>query len=415
MGEACSFLTLSVLNLIVERVSHHYNVTGEVFPNPENIPTLERDPDITDIVGDDVASVRTTSRRVQLHRTVAEAVGFVISPKNGCSNRICILCEDFIIRTKSGELRFLDAVKLRQLCNNSRDHTSVSDGVLGKSQGITQKLSWFGSKFYRDRLISLVQYNVYKEIKLDFSEPGSPWFLPRNCGGLGIPCHEIPGWGYKYINHLFMIFNMDHHARIWEFMKLNSFTTTGKHGFDLHRDESAHKLMDLLKTLEWLPLDEPVDGDSRRFIVTMEQAKTLLPSSDFGYLHLVKLLEEIDIIPCEQLLEQFDRIDEFQTGLSSVRLKKTSNRYKQWVRKSSRYWKRAIKTDSTELCAEFKDLARMAKRATMNFSGFVHRSCGDTVLRYGPSLRMVWGDHFRSERSPKDYGKRKFDEYHSYA
>jgi len=153
MGEPLSFMTLTLINLIINEISEFYFRVGRPLWSGIDHYIECRDP--IGICGDDFVSVRHDAGRIRIFNTVALEVGMKLSRgKDFQSGRVLIFCEDHIIvifdpAANTIRFEYVDVVKSRLFTTMCRQHSDNRSSVLGKGRMLGNQLDYFPSENQR--------------------------------------------------------------------------------------------------------------------------------------------------------------------------------------------------------------------------------------------------------------------------
>jgi hypothetical protein len=205
---------------------------------------------------------------------------------------------------------------------------------------------------------------------------------------------HYPTWGNKYINYIFAVMDIQDWrlrlAAIWEFRNLSGRVSKGTQPSKAAW-ESATAALHLLNTSTITFDPERVD-----LVFNVDQIKQQMfdsghiPAIDapVAFEDIVIYMDTYDYTPVNEIIELFERIDEFQQLLSSPRT--TSVRtIKSWIRKSGRFWSRKNILDGP-LDNRFKSLVDLEGRIKLCTTGFCSRSLTEQCELLGPSLILPY-------------------------
>jgi len=401
MGEPLSFISLTDINLFIEDMSgffYYYNHSILDWGIPiDNRCVIISNP--CAITGDDVAAIRFHLERSRLHRQVARDSGMILSSgKDGDSTRVLIFCEDHILinckDSQNGErkrLQFVDVIKSRLLTTMSRNHADGRAAIFGKGRMLGQQLAWYSNPMIR--LISLeIFFEIFEKKYLNvFRAWMLPYFLPPNCGGLGIPISKIPSWGYKYINYIMSI-QSDWKEFVSFIWRCRHLTSRNSWGWDDHPraiNLAITELAGLKRSLE------PIEPKNTTRIYSLDQVASILREDGF----VIPLdpytqgpdFEQVKVfavshgyIELDQLVDQYERVLAFQEALSN-KITRCDKTLVLWSRRSARFWGKIRPKDSNERPV---DMGKLEKQATEALSGFIYRERMAEVIKYGPTLNL---------------------------
>jgi hypothetical protein len=198
MGEPCSFITLTLINVVA------FEVTVQCTMNDLK-PCL-----ITSfyeyrwyfcvICGDDMFSYLPYKSYKVLH-DVYRLLGSITSPgKDSSSRDLAIFCECYMFIT-SYMLEFIDIVKLRLLTPMSRLHRDCRASVIGRGHTLTKYLSWNPNKIIRKIsykcMGDMYRSKIEKSLWRDF-----PLQLPISLGGIDLPIGSMANAVRRYPKYI---------------------------------------------------------------------------------------------------------------------------------------------------------------------------------------------------------------------
>jgi len=404
MGEPMSFMSLTLINLIIEELACTWQNAEMCFRTPvESLRSFEP----LAICGDDVASVRRTLKRIHVFKHIVSCVGMKLSWKDGISRRLLIFCEEHVC-VFGKEFTYIDVIKSRLLTTMARQHSDNRSSILGKGRMLGTQLAYFDNRMLKIFIMKIYDQVFNRSHKYIMNSMNLPYFLPPSCGGLGYPIPEsqIPDWAYEYIGVIFKILDETNIlSRYHKLYELNALTKRNKHGIDATAAALA-VFAKMAKTEEIQILDEPIEEFKSRTIYPDTRIREAL--SRFGITVpndpytggpdrdcLRNEAHRFGIIRLDDLFEQIERTINFDTFFRKevVREQRT---FEQWLRRSGKYWKRVLyKTSPYERMVfreygkiRFKDLNHLDNQVLRSFGGYVVPMNWGTLDEAGPSLRI---------------------------
>lgn len=155
MGEPMSFMSLTLINLIIEEMSSVWTNTGQCFSTP--IVSLgSYDP--VAICGDDVAAVRRSRNRITVFKHIVKCVGMKLSWKDGISRRLLIFCEEHVT-VFNKQFTYIDVVKSRLLTTMARQHSDNRSSILGKGRMLNTQLA-----YHDNRMVKIFIMQIYDQV-----------------------------------------------------------------------------------------------------------------------------------------------------------------------------------------------------------------------------------------------------------
>jgi hypothetical protein len=400
-GDPMSYITLTFMNLLSEVISQKYFDYGKPLftglSRAEWESHFVMDPFV--IVGDDKLALRQSELRAKYSRDASTGIGFVLSPKDGDSPSVLIFCEDHILlirEDKGKRIVYIDVIKGRLLTNSNRSHSDNRASIFGKGRMLSNQLA------YLDEGLRLYILTIHLKIFLrawgpTFLNQQIPWFLPPNCGGLGLEVVHIPRWGYRYINYIMSVLDIpDWRIRFSILWDLRQLSSRPKHGV-----VPTHlPLVKAVQALDQIKLsDIPFDSNRVDLAYTQEQIVADMTAKGHPFSNLspsaytqddiINYAWNLGFIPINELIDQFDRIDTFQQMLENP--KKTDYRtVTRWVRQSSKFWKKkglVIGLDE-ELDPRFPGVNTLEKWVNHHFDAYCSISLSNDIVEFGPHLKI---------------------------
>nr|WPR16649.1 MAG: RNA-dependent RNA polymerase [Streptophyte associated narna-like virus 18] len=418
MGEPMSFMSLTLINLIVEELSACWKNEISCFVTP--VQKLESYDPVA-ICGDDVASVRRSLTRIKVFKHIVKCVGMKLSWKDGISRRLLIFCEEHII-AQNKEFIYIDVIKSRLLTTMARQHSDNRSAILGKGRMLGTQLAYFDNRNLRIFVMKIYDQVFDRCHKYQMVNMQMPYFLPPSCGGLGypIPDTQLPGWSYMFIGYIFKILEEPNILiRYYSLYQLSRLTKRNKHGLD-NSSAALAAFAAMAKTEEIQFSNEPITKFESRTIYPDARVRDVLtqngieiPSDPYtggpDRDHLRNEAQRFGIIRLDDLFEQIERTLNFDVFFRTevVREQRT---FTKWVKQSGVFWKKALfglsfseKQKLSDYGREkFKNLNDLDNQVLRSFSGYVFPLNWGTLDSAGPSLRM----DFRVYRAK--YGKYPF-------
>jgi len=393
-------VTLSLMNLTVEVITEKYFSANlkvfQIMPKAWWLEPCKLDPFV--ITGDDKLAIRTSKVKASLNTYVCTQIGFVISTKDGCSNRVGVFTEDHIRIDRSGnktKLVFIDVIKCRLLTTASRLHADNRASIFGKGRMLTKVIAWINPEI-RCYVLKLHMNLFLRTYRGNFSSLRIPWFLPPICGGLGLEPVSIPEWGYKYINAIFEILEIkdfrERASLLWEFRHLSG---SARHGVEPTK-KAWYTAITALNMLEYSPAESEFNPEERNLVYTQDQIIRHMVSKgvkfseytdEYDFDSICNYAWENNFCQVNRLIEEFERVDTFQQMLEKP-VKIQVKTIKQWIRRSSRFWRKWNLDSTRPLDGRFTDLDKLNGLVTFSVAGFCNRNISDDVLAHGPSLRI---------------------------
>jgi len=401
MGEPMSYMTLTIMNLLSEVISeYYYTLNKPLFSGLSQTDWLRDIPiGIFIIAGDDKLALRYSKHRANLSREASIGLGFVMSTKDGDSDRLMIFCEDHILLKREGvnkRMVYIDVIKGRLLTNVNRPHADNRASIFGKGRMLSNSLDYLDESLRRYVLTCHMNLFIRTHHR-GFLNQQLPWFLPPNCGGMGLEPIDIPVWGYKYINYIFEILsNTDWKMRtslIWQFRRLSDRLHHGVSPTNL----AWEKATTALNTLEFSNVG--FDPENPGLIFSPEDIANHMSACSVPFTELSPRSYTWDdiktyawahnCVPLDEIIDQFERIDCFQQMLDNP-AKIARRTVTNWSRRSSKFWKKLNMTlrHDEVLHQDFKSLKDLETRVSRHTVGFCSINIKDLMCKAGPSLRV---------------------------
>jgi hypothetical protein len=408
MGEPMSFMSLTLINLIIEELTSFYWLTGCQFPYTPVDSLVSKDP--IAICGDDFASIRGDLKKILLFKLITASVGMKLSYKDGVSRRVLIFCEDHILVTKERKFLYVDVVKSRLLTTMCRQHSENRSSILGKGRMLTNQLDYFDDQVIRIFIMKIFDLVFDRSHNYVMKDMTLPYFLPPSCGGMGYPIEDsvIPEFAYPYFGYIFKLLEepniMVRYSSILELQVLNK---RNKHGIDnsdnivsvfkslasktnplkFHKGEiscfeinTLYDAYDVSSLLTGLGIDIPKDPYTGGF----DRDSVRNEAQRFG------------IIPFSEYLTQIERTLNFQEFLKDESVLRSQRTFEQWIRRSGKFWKRelfskplAYRQDLARIGKErFVDLKTLDRVVNRQFDGYIFPGNWMSLAEAGPSLQI---------------------------
>nr|WEC89324.1 RNA-dependent RNA polymerase [Colletotrichum curcumae narnavirus 1] len=407
MGEPMSFLTLTLVNLVIEEISAHYYMSRQPLFSATPSPDLVGDP--TAICGDDVASVRRDLRQVKLFKQTTLAMGLKFSWKDAVSRRVMIFCEDHILLVKEGKrtrFEYVDVIKSRLLTSMAREHSENRSSILGKGRMLRNQTDYFQDDVLRIAVFSYYHSIFNRIYRGELGKVRLPIYLPPCAGGIGVPIHEtlIPGFMYPYIGYVFSLLDIeDYFTKYCELESLSALNSRVKHGISIRdnnvlRMESARYKRAVNPSLDVINPNCVYESD---FIVELlkEVHGIKIPlnpyDQSFDWSSLENEASRIGFVPFSSLSEEIERLMNFHEFFSNHKVREQRT-YNKWVKDSNRFWRKKINSSNRSKLSDlgrrrFSSLAGLERKIQRAFSGFIY--IGDTdvgfnLINSGPSLKV---------------------------
>nr|QIR30307.1 RNA-dependent RNA polymerase [Plasmopara viticola lesion associated narnavirus 28] len=394
MGEPMSYMTLMLMNVLVEYIGFVYYETKAPLwsPLPESYGFANMDHFV--VVGDDKIAIRTSKEMAEISRKVSIGLGFVMSDKDGDSRRLILLCEDHVLITKDDTknvLVYVDAIKGRLLTNVSRGHADNRASIFGKGRMLANQLAYMdeGPKLH---VLTCYANLFVRKYGKKFLQAQVPWFLPPNCGGIGLDIGTIPKWGNKYINYVLSILDIEDRAlrykALWD---LRALSVRHAHGAEPSKDarDMAAKCLQTLREDLNDPFDTPgVIFSTKRIYSEMEkQGYIMAPwESYYSFDSIENFAGSLGLRPITKVIDQFERIDTFQKMLEGpIKVKRKS--LHSWVKRADRVFSKLNLRDE-EMSPRYKSINDLEKLVERSDEGWINASLISDFLKYGPALKL---------------------------
>jgi hypothetical protein len=415
MGEPMSFMSLTLINLIIEEMSSCWTNTGSCFLTP--VVSLGSYEPVA-ICGDDVASVRRKLNKILVFKHIVKCVGMKLSWKDGISRRLLIFCEEHVTMFNK-KYTYIDVIKSRLLTTMARQHSDNRSSILGKGRMLGTQLAYHDSKIMKIFIMKIYDQVFNRAHRYVMDSMNLPYFLPPSCGGLGypIPDSQMPDWAYEYIGYIYTILDEPNIlVRYFKLYEVSRLTKRNKHGIDnskvaletfarMAKTENVKFFDGNIEEFETRTVypDHRIRDVMARFGISIpEDPYTGGPDRD----HLRNEAHRFGIIRLDDLFEQIERTLNFDVFFRKevVREQRT---FEQWIRTSGKFWAKALysatplqrRTYQGYGRLKFKSLNDLDNQVLRSFSGYVVPMNWGTLDSAGPSLRM----DFRTYRA--GYGK----------
>jgi hypothetical protein len=402
MGEPMSFMTLTVINILIEEVTQNRFFAG--------MPPTVKDP--VAICGDDFLSVRRILAVILLFKEIAEQFGMVFSWKDQISKRIGIFCEDHIIFNEDkGVIEYIDVIKSRLVTTMTRQHSDNRSSILGKGRMLRNQLDYFENAMLKEHIMNVYTTIFDRAYRLTVKQSDLPIWLPPSCGGIGFPILEtnMPNYAYKYIKHVFDILDIkDPFEKYLKLSHLRCLNEPSKKGISTW-DATKKVLGTILKKYEihqydgnisqveispWLVYSEQVIID-----LLSDLGKDVAPDpydpskKDFDQMKNEASL--IGIIPFADLSNEIERIQNFESFLREDNVR-TQRTFKSFAYNSKKYWRsNGIPINRSNSGVTVKDVPKfttwvdLEKRVNRSNPGWiVLSSTGLNMFNCSPSLKI---------------------------
>lgn len=404
MGEPMSFMTLTLMNLVIEVLTLKATAfKTQLFVLGNQLPP---GPPVC-ICGDDVAAVRHRLEPIQLFKEVVAAFSGQLSWKDVISKRILIFCEDHVlVQYKDGKAKFLyiDVIKSRLLTTMSRQHTENRSAILGKGRMLRNQLDYFEDKnlqiaimLYFHRIFDRAYKGALTKVKL-------PLFLPPNCGGAGIPNHDslVNEWEYPYIGYVFSVLDIeDYNRRLVCLEELASLNGSIKHGieskeriFILEQEATSYLVASQIDFAKNQIYSDKVLKD---FLRELEIDIPVSPyTGDVKFSELLNAAAQLHFRPLSQLGDEIERTLNFNKFLTCPGVERQQRTFNTWKVRADRFFKRKILLSGNyhyykNLGKErFKGYRDLETKVARSISGWIYTgpSSGLNFQNSGPSLRV---------------------------
>jgi hypothetical protein len=399
MGEPMSYMTLTVMNLLVEYISHTYWKVGRPLwsglPDSANFSDMDH----FVVVGDDKIALRQSRERASLSRQASIGLGFVMSQKDGDSSRLILLCEDHILIGKDRDkkvLIYIDTIKGRLLTNVNRGHADNRASIFGKGRMLTNQLDYLEGSF-RQHVMTCYMDLFVRSYGRNFLQIQVPWFLPPNCGGIGLEPVRIPEWGYKYINYIMSILDIeDRSARfaiIWRLRRISQRLQHGAEPTHIAAEKAAESLRGLRMATNETPFDSKGFIFTTKMIFSKMEEDGVIKApweSFYSFDSITSYAHSKGLCQITKVIEQFERIDTFQQMLEKP-VKINRKTLFKWVRRAGRFFDKLRLVDEP-LRPDFKSIKDLETRIDRAEDGFVSSETISDILEFGPSLRVHLGE-----------------------
>ncbi|WAK75247.1 MAG: RNA-dependent RNA polymerase [Narnaviridae sp.] len=408
MGEPISFLTLTLVNLLIEEVTSFYFDNDVPLWTPPQGNILAGDP--VCICGDDVAALRTSISKILVFKQVVSSIGMKLSWKDAISKRLIIFCEDHALIEGAGKtmkIVYVDVIKSRLLTTMTREHSDNRSSILGKGRMLGNQLDYFENRNIKIACLSYFmtifdrhyEYSIIRDTKCKL-----PLYLPPSAGGLGIPIVEtvMPQFMFKYIGHVYNILDIqDPFDRYIKLKTLSSLNHRVKHGIsEMDINVLAKEISRYRRNGDNSISVTSIYEDDFVLNYLSEVSEVELPpdpySKKYDFSSLRNEAARVGFVPFSELYDEVERVLNFQNFLKKP-LEKTRRSYNQWVRDSKKFWNRVFKDRHyTNQCIEvgkrrFTSVASLDKQITRGFSGWIY--VGEDIQHFnlinsGPSMKV---------------------------
>jgi len=404
-GEPVSFLTLTLYNLVVDEMTNYYSTLNVNLYSPVTVDL--RVHTVTAITGDDVVSLRT-EKAVRTFRRIVIDSGMVLSPgKDGDSKRLMIFCEDHVLINYEHlymKFTYIDVIKCRLLTTMGRLHADHRVAILSKGRMLQNQLNYFDS----DRLkrITTVVYNniLDRHYSGQISSLRLPIHLPPSCGGIGLPIlwSDLPDWEVVYVKYVVWLTSQPRTVEnLIAFLKMRDLNQRVKYGIKVGPVPHLFlkSLTDFVDAGVYSGLPDVLwknriysEDYVRNLIEDITRDK--VPVSPYtGKISYDALCNQAHIFGFVDMWSAFDLIERFlvfQQLLEEVQ-KPEVRTLNQWIRRSTRFWKKALKSadiSSTDV-SMIKNDQDLDWRCRTYMKGFVLRDgVFDLLGRSGPTLQF---------------------------
>jgi hypothetical protein len=390
MGEPMSYMTLDMINILIEEVSEYIFISGDKILANYRGETLPKDPSC--ICGDDFAALRTSLLRILIFKETATRAGMVLSWKDQVSKRVLIFCEDHVlIRNKKPV--YVDVVKSRLLTGMARQHSDNRSSILGKGRMLRNQLDYF-EDINLKRSIMTVYYSVFNRIhKYSLDHTRLPIWLPPVVGGLGFPIYEedIPSWGWKYIKFVYDIIDIDDKIeRFIRISELRVMNAPSKKGIQTWSD-TLKILSKYMRKFSYHQYDGNIDNvviesdkiySDQVILDLLEKYQVLVPKdpydpTKFDWDSLKNEASKFGFIKAEDFLSEVERTANFQSFLSQENTR-SQRTYTDYCRKAKKYfWRHGLSVNERHQNITKSDVPRfttwvkLEKAATFILEGWI--------------------------------------------
>jgi hypothetical protein len=409
MGEPLSFMTLTLINLVINEISEYYfRVEKPLWSGIDHYINCS---DPIAICGDDFGSIRRSLGRISIFNTVATQIGMKLSRgKDFQSGRVLIFCEDHILVIRDqnkGLVRFeyVDVVKSRLFTTMCRQHSENRSSVLGKGRMLGNQLDYFPSENQRINFSATYFSMLDRAYSGAISTSRLPIYLPPSCGGLGIPsvAGVLPNWIGSYIDHILSIINEeDFIQRYINVMELRNLNSRNKHGIEASKEalevlrtELTKVTFNKVKDFDVL-IDNNVYSENEVFNYLVKQGIEIPNDPYTGRRDRDGLDNEaqmLGLIPLQELLSKVERCLNFDSFLSGGKVREQRT-YAKWVKASNKYWGRRKVRPGPSKMTDTPTLGDLEKKVTRAFSGYIFiAEESSTIFRLGPNLTTNFVRH----------------------
>jgi len=333
MGDPMSFMTLSLVSLILNRLIKLHRRTYLHTPSI--------------ILGDDYLTLLPDQEYCEAATRITESLGIVLSTKHGYSKEVGIFAEQVIARAKQPpnlqEVCFVDYTKLRLITQTpSTAMGEVKLSFIGKCTELKKLYSYTANATLKYVLqdIFWLQFNKFYG---STSKSVLPLEFPKILGGLDFPPRRTKTrrFMYKYA-HYFEHFETDHPdqlERIIESLRLRHLYKNPRKGLGSYKFDSLKVLRHYLKDYSFSVVfggifEEKVfySRDSLRLFFNYSDE----PSIN-GVTHLEDSLERLKVVSLDKLIDLIDRQVLFDRCL---RHDTTPRSYSinDWLRVAKKFW-----------------------------------------------------------------------------
>nr|WAK75316.1 MAG: putative RNA-dependent RNA polymerase [Narnaviridae sp.] len=408
MGEPMSFLTLTLVNLLIEEVTSYYFDKKIDLWSPPIGDMLVGDP--VCICGDDVAALRTDIRKIFLFKEVVSSIGMKLSWKDGISKRLIIFCEDHVLikgHGKTLKMVYIDVIKSRLLTTMTREHSDNRSSILGKGRMLGNQLDYFEDKNLKIACLSYFMtlfdrhygYSIIRDTRCTL-----PLYLPPSCGGLGIPIVEstMPLFMHKYIGHVLHLLKVrDDLDRYVKLKTLSSLNNRVKHGIsEMDINILASEVSKYRRNADNSISVKSIYDDDFVINYLQEVSSVEIPpdpyTKKYDFSSLKNEASRAGFVPFSELYDEVERVLNFQNFLRKPS-EKTRRSYNQWVKDSKKFWNKVFRNKHyRDYCHnlsinEFSSIAALDKQVSRGFSGWIY--VGEDIQHFnlinsGPSMKV---------------------------
>jgi hypothetical protein len=329
MGDPMSFMTLSLLCLVIDRCIK--NMSGRYVHSPSLV------------LGDDYVTKLRNEDECKAASKITESFGVVLSRKHGYSKRALIFAESVGIH--SSGLHFVDSLKLRLLTMTpSTRMGDQSVSFLGKARELKKFIEYTGS----DSIKKIVDYLFWENIRVFYGEDivktNLPLWLPTELGGLDFPMksYSDPKWINKYIHYFNHFSSLSDEEQLVESLQIQNIYHNNRKAI---WDDIDSAIEVFLKYFKGYSHGTSYDGIDRKTFYNRVDLKAhylhIIEKVDFpslsGVTEYELALRQTHIYSVRYVLDQINRYISFSKILKEPKRVKPVSLYK-WLTRARRFW-----------------------------------------------------------------------------